>query len=101
MQVLPSTGKETARSGTSSQLDPNIHAGTKYLRFMVDRYFKDAPMDPVDKMLFAFASYNAGPAKVARAPEGGEGGGPRPERVVQQRRADRREADRPRDGAST
>ena len=23
-------------------------------------------MDPVDKMLFAFASYNAGPAKVAR-----------------------------------
>jgi membrane-bound lytic murein transglycosylase MltF len=33
---------------------------------MTDRYFKDAPMDPVDKMLFAFASYNAGPAKIAR-----------------------------------
>jgi len=65
MQVLPSTGKEM-QVGDVSQLDPNIHAGTKYLRFMVDRYFKDAPMDPVDKMLFAFASYNAGPAKVAR-----------------------------------
>ena len=52
--------------GDVHQLDPNIHAGTKYLRFMTDRYFKDAPMDPVDKMLFAFASYNAGPAKIAR-----------------------------------
>ena len=65
MQVLPSTGKEM-QVGDVRQLDPNIHAGTKYLRFMVDRYFADAPMDPVDKMLFAFASYNAGPAKVAR-----------------------------------
>ena len=52
--------------GDVRQLDPNIHAGTKYLRFMTDRYFKGAPMDPVDKMLFAFASYNAGPAKVAQ-----------------------------------
>jgi membrane-bound lytic murein transglycosylase MltF len=65
MQVLPTTGKEM-QVGDIRQLDPNIHAGTKYLRFMVDRYFKDAPMTPVDKMLFAFASYNAGPAKVAR-----------------------------------
>jgi membrane-bound lytic murein transglycosylase MltF len=65
MQVLPTTGKEM-QVGDVRQLDPNIHAGTKYLRFMTDRYFKDAPMDPVDKMLFAFASYNAGPAKIAR-----------------------------------
>ena len=65
MQVLPTTGQEM-QVGDVHQLDPNIHAGIKYLRFMTDRYFKDAPMDPVDKMLFAFASYNAGPAKIAR-----------------------------------
>ena len=65
MQVLPSTGREM-QVGDVRQLDPNIHAGSKYLRFMTDRYFKDAPMDPVDKMLLAFASYNAGPAKVAQ-----------------------------------
>jgi membrane-bound lytic murein transglycosylase MltF len=65
MQVLPTTGQEM-QVGDVRQLDPNIHAGAKYLRFMTDRYFKDAPMDPVDKMLFAFASYNAGPAKIAR-----------------------------------
>jgi membrane-bound lytic murein transglycosylase MltF len=65
MQVLPTTGKEM-QVGDVHQLDPNIHAGTKYLRYMVDRYFQDAPMEPVDKMLFAFASYNAGPAKITR-----------------------------------
>jgi membrane-bound lytic murein transglycosylase MltF len=65
MQVLPTTGKEM-QVGDIRQLDPNIHAGVKYLRFMTDRYFKDAPMTPVDKMLFAFASYNAGPARIAQ-----------------------------------
>ena len=54
------------RSGTSTSWIPTSMRATKYLRFMVDRYFKDAPMEPTDKMLFAFASYNAGPAKVAR-----------------------------------
>jgi membrane-bound lytic murein transglycosylase MltF len=65
MQILPRTGKEM-QVGDVHQLDPNIHAGAKYLRFMTDRYFQDAPMDPMDKTLFAFASYNAGPAKIAR-----------------------------------
>ena len=65
MQVLPTTGKQM-QVGDVRQLDPNIHAGVKYLRFMTDRYFKDAPMEPMDKMLFAFASYNAGPAKISR-----------------------------------
>jgi membrane-bound lytic murein transglycosylase MltF len=65
MQVLPKTGKEM-QVGDVHKLDPNIHAGTKYLRFMTDRYFQDAPMDPMDKTLFAFASYNAGPAKITQ-----------------------------------
>jgi membrane-bound lytic murein transglycosylase MltF len=65
MQLLPATGKQMA-VGDIGQLEPNIHAGVKYLRWMTDRYFKDASMDPVNRALFAFASYNAGPAKVAR-----------------------------------
>jgi len=44
----------------------NIRAGTKYLRFMIDRYYADAPMDRLNKGLFALASYNAGPARVSR-----------------------------------
>ena len=34
------------------------------MRFMVDRYYKDEPMDNLNKSLFTFASYNAGPGRV-------------------------------------
>jgi len=50
--------------GDISQVDANIHAGVKYMRFMTDQYFKDEPMDQVNKELFTFASYNAGPGKI-------------------------------------
>ena len=48
------------------EIENNIHAGVKYLRFIVDRYYAKEPMDRLNKGLFAFASYNAGPAKVAK-----------------------------------
>jgi len=63
MQVMPATGKEL-KVGDIRKVEPNIHAGVKYIRFMIDQYFKDEPMTPLDKGLFAFASYNAGPARV-------------------------------------
>ena len=63
MQVMPKTGAEL-EVGDIRQLEPNIHAGIKYIRFMVDRYYADEPMDDLDKGLFAFASYNAGPARI-------------------------------------
>jgi membrane-bound lytic murein transglycosylase MltF len=64
MQVMPATGKEL-NVGDISQLEPNIHAGVKYMRFMIDRYYANEPMDKLNKGLFAFASYNAGPARIA------------------------------------
>ncbi len=63
MQVMPATGKEL-KVGDVTQLEPNIHAGTKYMRFMIDQYYGRDPMTQLDKALFAFASYNAGPARV-------------------------------------
>jgi membrane-bound lytic murein transglycosylase MltF len=63
MQVIPATGKEL-NVGDISQLEPNIHAGVKYMRWVVDEYFKDEPMTQLDKGLFAFASYNAGPGRI-------------------------------------
>lgn len=65
MQVLPSTGKEL-NVGDIRKLDPNINAGVKYMRWMIDHYYSDEPMTPLDKALFSFASYNAGPARIAR-----------------------------------
>jgi membrane-bound lytic murein transglycosylase MltF len=63
MQLMPATGKQM-QVGDITDLDANIHGGIKYVRFMVDTYYKDAPMDDLNKMLFAFASYNAGPERI-------------------------------------
>ena len=67
MQLLPSTAADpNVNIRNIDVMEHNIHAGVKYLRFLYDRYFKDEPMDALDKMLFTFASYNAGPAKVTK-----------------------------------
>ena len=63
MQIMPATGKEL-NVGDITETDANIHAGVKYMRFMMDQYFKDAPMDSVNKMLMTFALYNAGPGRI-------------------------------------
>ncbi|MFG6653063.1 transglycosylase SLT domain-containing protein [Scandinavium sp. M-37] len=65
MQVMPKTGKEL-NVGDIRQLEPNINAGVKYMRWMIDQYYGDEPMTPLDKALFSFASYNTGPARIAR-----------------------------------
>jgi membrane-bound lytic murein transglycosylase MltF len=65
MQLMPATGKEM-QVGDITETEPNVHAGIKYLRFMIDQYYANEPMTPVDKALFAFASYNAGAGGVAR-----------------------------------
>ena len=67
MQVKPSTaGDKNVAVENVHELENNIHAGAKYLRFLADRYFDDASMHPLDQWMFAVAAYNAGPAKIAR-----------------------------------
>jgi membrane-bound lytic murein transglycosylase MltF len=63
MQLMPATGKDM-KVGDITQTEANIHGGVKYMRFMIDQYFKDEPMDQLNKGLFAFAAYNAGPGRV-------------------------------------
>jgi len=63
MQVMPATGREM-KVGDITQLEANIHAGVKLMRTYVDRYFANQPMDEMNKVLFAFAAYNAGPGRV-------------------------------------
>jgi len=65
MQVLPSTAADpNIGIPDIDELEENIHAGTKYLRFIIDRYYADEPMDEGQKNLFGLASYNAGPARI-------------------------------------
>ena len=65
MQVMPATGKALG-VGDITLLEPNIHAGAKYLDQIMTLYFPEARLSDMDRSLFAFASYNAGPARIAR-----------------------------------
>ena len=67
MQVMPPTGREL-NVGDITKVDANIHAGVKYMRFMMDRYYANEPMDDLNKVLMTFASYNAGPGRITAAP---------------------------------
>jgi membrane-bound lytic murein transglycosylase MltF len=70
MQVLPSTASDSnVNIPNIEKLENNIHAGIKYLWFLRDRYFQDEPMDDFNKMLFSFAAYNAGPARIRQLRE--------------------------------
>lgn len=67
MQVLPTTAADrNVGIKKISKLENNIHAGTRYLRFMADRYFADPNLTRLNRDLFTIASYNAGPARVAK-----------------------------------
>jgi len=66
MQIKPSTAADPNIGIRKIQnKENNIHAGVKYLRFVINQYFRDEEMDRLNKGLFAMASYNAGPARVA------------------------------------
>ena len=63
MQVMPATGEEL-KVGDIRKIEPNIHAGVKYMRSLVDRHYSKEPMDDLNRMLFGFAAYNAGPGRM-------------------------------------
>ena len=67
MQLLPSTAAD-ANVGIPdiSTAEDNIHAGIKYLNFIRNRYFSDPEVDIFNQTLFAFAAYNAGPARIRK-----------------------------------
>jgi membrane-bound lytic murein transglycosylase MltF len=62
MQIMPATGKELKVDITKAE--GNIQGGVKYIRFIIDKYYKSEPMDDLNRGLFAFAAYNCGPGRV-------------------------------------
>ncbi|MEJ2085212.1 MAG: lytic transglycosylase F [Acidobacteriota bacterium] len=67
MQVMPKTANDPAVGIPEIEvLEPNIHAGTKYVRHLIDVYFDDENVDDLNRLLFAFAGYNAGPSRINR-----------------------------------
>jgi membrane-bound lytic murein transglycosylase MltF len=67
MQVLPTTAAgQPIFIKDISTVDNNVHAGVKYMRWLVDQYFSDAEMDTLNQQLFALAAYNCGPGRTAQ-----------------------------------
>jgi membrane-bound lytic murein transglycosylase MltF len=65
MQLMPQTGAEL-KVGDIKNIEPNIHAGAKYMDQLMTRYLADADFDEINRTLFAFACYNAGPGNIVR-----------------------------------
>ena len=67
MQVMPTTaGDKNVAIKNIHLVEPNIQAGVKYMRFLVNQYFDEPGIDRFNRHLFAFAAYNAGPNRISR-----------------------------------
>ena len=67
MQVIPKLAAANPIDIPSvTNADGNIQAGCKMLRNITDTYFNDPGINPLNKTLFTFASYNAGPNRIVR-----------------------------------
>ena len=77
MQVIPKYAAAPPISISNvGNTDGNIHAGAKMLRNIADTYFNDPKIDPLNKTLFVFASYNAGAESDSEAAQRSDGDGP-------------------------
>ncbi len=67
MQIKPATASDR-KVGIKDihLLENNIHAGIKYLAFLRDHYFSDTDLEEKDRVRFALAAYNAGPARIRK-----------------------------------
>lgn len=66
MQLLPSTAKDMGIKNLDNP-ENNIHAGVKYMRWLIDNYFNGKGMSADDQMRFALAAYNAGPGNMIKS----------------------------------
>jgi len=65
MQLLKSTASDpNVGIPGIEEAENNVHAGVKYLDFLRNRYFTKPEIDSLNRALFSFAAYNAGPARV-------------------------------------
>lgn len=70
MQVLPNDAAAPPISVANVNTAPNnILAGVRILHQIEEQYLNDPGIDPLNKMLLAFASYNAGPNRIAQLRE--------------------------------
>jgi membrane-bound lytic murein transglycosylase MltF len=66
MQVIPKLAAAPPISVPDVEnAENNIQAGAKMLHNIAETYFKDDKLDSLNRTLMVFASYNAGPTRIA------------------------------------
>ncbi|MFT5711227.1 MAG: membrane-bound lytic murein transglycosylase MltF [Halioglobus sp.] len=67
MQLLPTTAAgRSVGIKNITEVDPNIHAGVKYMSFLRNRYFSELDNDPANQAFLALGAYNAGPSRMIK-----------------------------------
>ena len=67
MQLLPSTASHPPINIPNVRnADDNVHAGSKYMRYLIDQYFAGEEIDFLNEQLFALAAYNCGPGNMRK-----------------------------------
>jgi membrane-bound lytic murein transglycosylase MltF len=67
MQVMPTTAAGAPVKIPNVQDEKNnIHAGTRLMHFLIEEHFNEPQLTILNRMLFAMAAYNAGPAKIEK-----------------------------------
>jgi membrane-bound lytic murein transglycosylase MltF len=68
MQIAPATAASVAVAMPQiDRPDDNIHAGVRYLRYIIDKYYSEPGLSESDRMMLAVASYQAGPLFILQA----------------------------------
>ena len=68
MQIAPETAASVVVSIPEvDRPDDNIHAGVRYLRYIIDKYYSEPGIAESDRMMMAVASYQAGPLYIQQA----------------------------------
>lgn len=67
MQLKPSTAAGSpVNIKDIKPIENNIHAGARLMHFLIQEHFDEPGINQVKRGLFAFAAYNAGPARIQR-----------------------------------
>jgi len=68
MQIKPTTAadKTVGITNVEDNMENNIHAGVRYMHYIMRTNLKNAKLNKTNRTLFALAAYNAGPARIAQ-----------------------------------
>lgn len=67
MQMLPTTSRDkNVNIHNIHEVEPNIHAGIKYMDFLRRQYFSGQGIDRMNQTLLALGAYNVGPGRMIK-----------------------------------